>query len=358
MNTALIPGVLFIFINIPYWYLQLMTGFFSRRYFAQVGFLLLGALAGLSFIISLRLQNSALNIYWIMLGVFVGFLSLIMLIIAIIKLFINPNDRPRDLHSISRSQTLFNSAIKRLKLRTEDGIFIQVLHLVGERPRKNAIVVCHGGGRNKDIHANVITCELLFETYDVLTFDFRGHQESGGKWMGDGNNKYDLKAVIDYARSLGYEKIGVVGWSFGAWTAVIEAAEFRNVDSLVAAAPPPTDFREVEMTKVLFSWGYKPWALPIRILVTIFRGVRIGKYDQHPSLLDYVDQVSPTPMLIVCNEYDRTIGMPEDRFREIFTRAREPKKFVVLKGSGHIYDWPNTFHYLNFVKNWLAETIG
>jgi pimeloyl-ACP methyl ester carboxylesterase len=192
----------------------------------------------------------------------------------------------------------------------------------------------------------------------VLTFDFRGHQESAGKWTGDESSKYDLKAVIDYARQQGYEKIGVVGRSFGAWTAVIEVAEYHNVDTLVAAAPPPTDMREVKMTRMLFKWGYRAWALPARIAVTVIRGLRIGKYDQHPSLMDYVGRVSPVPLLIVCNEYDRVIGMPAERFRQLYDRAGEPKKFVVLKGSGHVYDWPNSFRYWTLLREWLAETLG
>ena len=147
------------------------------------------------------------------------------------------------------------------------------------------VIACHGGGRTKNIYANVATCELLFQDFDILTFDFRGHGESGGRWTGDGATIYDLKAVIDYAREQGYGKVGVIGRSFGAWTAILEVAHFHNADALVAAAPPPTDMREVEISKILFKWGYKWWAFPGRAAVAVLRDVRISGYNDAPGSL-------------------------------------------------------------------------
>jgi pimeloyl-ACP methyl ester carboxylesterase len=350
-----LPASLFIFFSATFWYLQLATGYFARHYFVQIGLLSMSGLCGTWLTIVLYPFSS---IWVFILGLSVFTLSVVTIALAIIKLFFRSGDRARDLHSASRQQTRFTSKIKRFSLITDDGIKIQVIHMVGDKRRDEAVIICHGGARNKDIQANVMTCELLFEEYDVFTFDFRGHHESGGKWTGDGATKYDLKAVIDYADKMGYEKVGVVGWSFGAWTAVIEVAEFQNACTVVAAAPPPTDMREVKLTKPLFSWGYKPLALPMRILVTIIRGVRIGKYNIHPSLMDYVGRVSPVPLLIVGNEYDSTIGIKWHRFEELYDKAQEPKRLYKLNGRGHIYDWPNTFHYLNLVQEWLSETMN
>jgi len=350
-------GILFLTWTAIYWYIQLGTVFFCKRYFLQVAFLVGGGVLGLWFVFSVITAASGCQAVWLALAIVALLLSLAALALGLIKLLLRQGDRPRSLHALSRALALYSSSPKRLVLRTEDGVKIQVLHLMGEPQRKDVIIVCHGGGRNKDIEANVTTCELLFEDYDVITFDFRGHQESGGKWAGDGSSKYDLKVVIDYAKQNGYEKVGIVSWSFGAWTAVMEVAEYKNADTVVAAAPPPTDMREIRMTKALFARGFRFWGLPVRIAMTVLRGMRIGRYDVHPSLMSVVDQVAPIPLLIVCNEYDDTIGVPKERFRELYDRAKEPKEFVVLKGTGHIYDWPNTFHYLALVREWLRKTM-
>jgi pimeloyl-ACP methyl ester carboxylesterase len=356
MPVQLIVGSLFAIVTVVYWVLQLATVFFCRRYLVQIAFLLASGVLGLWYVWLVASEEPAGPTA--ALAVAVGLLSLISLVLGLAKLLVFPGDRIRSMNSLERSLARFSSPVTAFYLQTEDGVRIRTVHLQANPPRRSAVIVCHGGGRSKDVYVYVATCELLFEDYDVLTFDFRGHQESGGKWTGDGSSKYDLKVVIDYARQRGYEKIGVVGRSFGAWTAIIEVAEYQNADTVVAAAPPPTDMREVRMTKTLFRWGFRWWAWPVRVAVTVLRGLRIARYDEHPSLMDFVGQVSPIPLLIVCNEYDRVIGMPAERFEQLYERANQPKKLRVLKGSGHVFDWPNSFTYWTLLRQWLAETLG
>ena len=59
---------------------------------------------------------------------------------------------------------------------------------------------CNGGGRHKDVYASVITCEYLFQDYDVITFDFRGHHESGGIWTGDGGQHQGMRQGVGVVR--------------------------------------------------------------------------------------------------------------------------------------------------------------
>ncbi|MDQ1301475.1 MAG: uncharacterized protein QG637_1397, partial [Chloroflexota bacterium] len=246
---------------------------------------------------------------------------------------------------------------ERFRLRTEDGVMIQAVRLIGPARRPKAVIVCHGGGRSKDIWANVATCELLAEQYDVFTFDWRGHQESGGFWTGDGASKYDLKAVVEHVRGRGYGRIGVVGWSFGAWIAIIAGATFHNFDALVAAAPPPATLREVEMARSALGVMTRWWAWPLRGLVSIMLNLRVHSYATEASLEPLIADLAPIPLLLVCNEYDTAIGVPAARFQQLFDQAGEPKRLAILPGRGHIYDWPNTHHYLNLVRAWLAETL-
>ena len=348
---------LFILITLGYWILLTRSGFFSDRYYLELLFLFGGGMLGLAFLARYQPPPGDSTGWYVILVAFVALFAILSSLLGLAKLFLLQGDRPRRLKSLERSSARFNAPTRRVKIRTEDNVRIQVVHLVGETPRDKVVISCHGGGRHKDIYAAVATCEYLFQDYDVITFDFRGHRESGGVWRGDGSAGLDVKAVIDYARQQGYQRVGVVGWSLGAWAAVIAAAEFQGMDALVAAAPPPTDFRDVGLTKPLMDWGYKPWAFPLRVLIRFARGLNIGRPESFPSLMDYVEKVAPVPLLIVCNTYDRVIGMPEGRFRELFERANEPKDFFVIDAPGHIYDWPSTITYLLQLRKWLGEML-
>ena len=348
-------AVLFITTNMIYWYLAVKTGFLSTKYFLQLAILGLGTTSGLGLV--LVLVKSRASIFQVLTLVLVIALTLLLFSLLITKLFLRPGDRMRSLHSYSRSFARFDHPLRRFRLTTEDGVSIQAIQVVNDLPCESAIIVCHGGGRSKDIHANVTTCELLAERYAVFTFDWRGHQESAGFWTGDGISKYDLKAMIEHVKALGYKKVGIVAWSFGAWTAIVEGAEFGNFDALVAAAPPPATLREAAMAKQLFDIGFKWWAFPIRVLLAVVRNFKTHAYEFDLSLATVIGDLAPIPLLLVCNEFDTAIGAGQDEFQQLLEKAGSPKELQVLKGRGHIYDWPNTFHYLNLVLNWLEKTL-
>jgi hypothetical protein len=137
----------------------------------------------------------------------------------------------------------------------------------------------------------------------------------------------------------------------------IEGAEFMNFDTLVAAAPPPTNMRDVDMTRHIFAVAIRWWAWPVRIALKIFRNFHLSSYPADVSLKSVIAGVFPIPMLLVVNEFGTATGMPLDRFRRPFDMAGPPKRLAVLTGRGHIYDWPNTLHSLNLLRDWLGETL-
>ncbi len=347
-------AVLFVLVTLVFWTLQLATGLLSTRYWSGLGLAALAAAAGLALTAELlRLSSSPA----VVLAAAVILLTLTFVAIVAFRLFDFPTNRIYSLRALSRAFTSFVSPVERFRVRTEDGVMIQAVRLISSSPRQKAVIVCHGGGRSKDIWANVATCELLAEQYDAFAFDWRGHQESGGYWTGDGASKYDLKAMVEHVRALGYERIGVVGWSFGAWIAAIAGAQFHNFDALVAAAPPPTTLREVAMARSVFGVMTRWWAFPLRAVISLLLNLRVRSYLTEVSLEPLIADLAPIPLLLVCNEYDTAIGAPAARFQQLFDKAGSPKRLAVLQGKGHIYDWPNTLHYLNLVREWLAETL-
>jgi dipeptidyl aminopeptidase/acylaminoacyl peptidase len=101
------------------------------------------------------------------------------------------------------------------------------------------IVVVHGSEGNRAHPAERmlgITKDLVSHGYNILMFDMRGHGESEGQHISAGYyERNDLLGAIDYIRQRDTEsKIGVLGFSMGAATSLMAAAESEEIDAVVA----------------------------------------------------------------------------------------------------------------------------
>src|SRR6185436_11609234 len=101
---------------------------------------------------------------------------------------------------------------------------------------REAVIVVHGHGGNR--HSSLAYASFLFPRYTVLMPDLRGHGESEGRHTSVGYfERLDLIAAAEYLHDLGYEKIGVLGISMGAVTALLAAAECDLFSAVVADSP-------------------------------------------------------------------------------------------------------------------------
>ena len=104
---------------------------------------------------------------------------------------------------------------------------------------KPVVVLVHGSTRNRAEPAQKmlgIAKELVGHDYNVLMFDLRAHGESEGKQISAGYyERNDLLGAIDYIRQRGIKgKIGVIGFSMGAATSLLAAAESEEISVVVA----------------------------------------------------------------------------------------------------------------------------
>lgn len=77
---------------------------------------------------------------------------------------------------------------------------------------------------------------LSDEGYAVFTFDFRGHGETGGETDAELLDD-DLRSALSYLRTLGKDRMFLVGASMGGTTSLVVAAE-EDVLGVVALSPP------------------------------------------------------------------------------------------------------------------------
>jgi len=117
---------------------------------------------------------------------------------------------------------------------------------------KRVIIVAHGKGyhrANPIINMMQLEVDLARQGYHVLTFDFRGWGESDGKRFSLGYyERRDLLSAVDYLISRGFssQSIGVIGFSMGAATALMCAAESTDIAAVVS----DSSFADLRLTRI------------------------------------------------------------------------------------------------------------
>ncbi len=115
-----------------------------------------------------------------------------------------------------------------MNIMTADSHKIAVRYLRKQKQKDEAVILAHGFSTHKDMFLFQEMSAMFHRFYDVLTFDFRGHGESGGLFSWTSHEARDLHAVISFAEKQGYKKVGLIGFSLGAAATLIEAGQNPN----------------------------------------------------------------------------------------------------------------------------------
>jgi len=245
---------------------------------------------------------------------------------------------------------------------------------VSSGEKRGGILVCHGFGAHQERYLPEIATRLAAHGYVAMTFDYRGFGESHGpKWrlippeqVVDIRNAFtflqiqdgvDPKSVGLYGTSYGGANVvnaaavdkrvrctvSVVGvgngerWMRGLrrgyewarfqkemeedWQQRVVSGESRMVDRLDLMLTDP-DTR-VETEKIYKQFPASATHLPMETGQAVI--------DNHPE--EAVHRISPRPVLFIIAEHD--VLVPPEITREVYDRALEPKKWVVVPDVGH-----------------------
>ncbi len=130
-----------------------------------------------------------------------------------------------------------------------EGLFEQV-------GKERAVVITHPhptyGG---DMYNSVVhTISKAFQqlSYSTLRFNFRGVGKSTGSYDNGLGEQEDVKYAIQYLSELGFNSIGLAGYSFGSWVIYNLVINNKLKNSIVLVSPP-VDFIEFENNQLLDS---------------------------------------------------------------------------------------------------------
>jgi dienelactone hydrolase len=214
------------------------------------------------------------------------------------------------------------------------------------KPRNIAFLLIQGWTG----HQNILLAQKLAAVgFTTLTYDMRGNRESEGNIADFSRADFiaDALQAYDYLRQQVGEdvKIGVVGSSFGSYTAVLLAAE-RDVHCLslrVPASYPDEGFNDPQLnqsdTPELTAWRHKP--------------------------LDYTQNRAFAALhnftgLVQVIEAEKDELVPRQAPQNYATAVPDKSQlhYVVMKGAPHRLDTPELqAEYERIMLDWVA-TVG
>jgi len=232
------------------------------------------------------------------------------------------------------------------------------------KPLYPAVCICHG--IPNDVQSATTDIKergyagfaerLCREGFAVLIFNFRGVGSSEGNFDLTGWTT-DLKAAIRYLWSqddIRRSSVYLLGFSAGGAVSICVAAEDRRI-SAVAACASPSEFESYFVTEK----GPAP-------VVEHFRNVGIIRDKDFPPSpdewlqtfqkvrpLDYVQDISPVPLLIVHGTADETVDV--SNARKLYDKAGEPKDLHLMEGVSHRIRLDEAS--MNIVIDWLKERL-
>ncbi|MCH8854308.1 MAG: alpha/beta fold hydrolase [Planctomycetes bacterium] len=216
--------------------------------------------------------------------------------------------------------------------QSRDGTTLRGWFVPADASERTAIV-CHGVMDSKSGMMPFIRA-LHEGGYNVLAFDSRGHGESEGWTVTYGRRESeDIIAAVDYLEShhpLAVRHAVGVGWSMGAASLILAAADDPRIEVLHVDAPYASTAdmaRHIgsSMPAMLAWWSY-------------YAGLAIGSCETGSNLfaLDTTAaaaRIAPRPIMIVHGTADLIV--PFEQGQKVYAAAGEPKSFKAVPGAGH-----------------------
>lgn len=129
------------------------------------------------------------------------------------------------------------------QVTTADGIQVS-FDLYQESGRNAVVIICPGWFQSKETPTLQRLAGALSGYCDVVCMDFRGHGRSGGLFSFSAYEPADLNAVLDWVVPR-YSRIGIMGFSLGAATAINVASHRDGLRTLIAVSAPSA-FEDIE----------------------------------------------------------------------------------------------------------------
>ena len=203
-------------------------------------------------------------------------------------------------------------------------------YLPGEDSSPHLIFVHGIGSVRSGDNAVELAARMVEHGYNVLLFDLRGHGSSGGDKVSGGYfERWDVLGAFDYLVERGVDpgrtgQIGLIGFSMGAATSIMAAAEEPRIAAVVADSPY-ADATDLIAREAARKTPIPLWLMPIftpttKLMAKGIYGIDIGELAPERSVerLEY-------PILVIHGTEDQRIPLDHG---ERVVKAAEAGSFL------------------------------
>ncbi|MDP5273288.1 alpha/beta hydrolase [Chengkuizengella axinellae] len=203
---------------------------------------------------------------------------------------------------------------------------------------KMTIIFIHGYTKNREqdnFPFLTLAHSLVGAGYNVLLFDMRNSGESSGSLTTLGQcEKEDVLGAVDWVKQHSNTKIGLLGVSMGASTAIQAAAAEPSIIALVADSPYH-DLKEYLQSN-LSKWSNLPNFLFTPLIMNIL-GPVTGIKPEKVTPIKSVDAVYPRPILFIHSIRDESV--PYKGSEAMYNKHRDRFEFWKTTSEGHVLSY-------------------
>lgn len=139
--------------------------------------------------------------------------------------------------------------IKKIRFQSQELSLEGILYLPESEENLPAIIVCHphpdfGGSMDNNV-VNAVCDKVYKSGISALKFNFRGVGISEGKSTGGKEEHKDVLSAFNFLieqEKIDKNRIGIVGYSFGAYVGLKAGIDEERIEVLVGISPPITFF--------------------------------------------------------------------------------------------------------------------
>ena len=222
------------------------------------------------------------------------------------------------------------------------------------------VIFVHGlGSKRTGDKAMEVAARLIDRGYGALLFDLRGHGSSeGGRTSGGLFERQDVLGAFDFVRERGVpaDRIGLLGFSMGAATAVLAAADEPEIRAAVLDSPyaKATDFisQEAASKTVLPKWGMPVFIPTTRLIASLLYDINLGAMIPERSVRDL-----DFPVLVIHGTADGRV--PFEHGVRVHQAAPQGSELWLVPGADHVDAFiAQPEEYVERVTRYFETTLG